>query len=217
MKNIKFLFALLLFVGMNANASESINGKEELIKQLSVDESFIAIMTNNSNIKLTCAFIGDVTKMSPELIQDIKRLKLQNVELRKIVEDKYPAYKKLSVEDKKEVISTIFNTSFSQTWFECAGQKWGNMLVCAGILGTGYVAITQALLKTRYCFSTALAADIAQEEATNGAATAIMEEEMLVESIWCARLGYTVTLAVSTAIGKCMYQLSKQVVTCGGQ
>ncbi|WP_394758292.1 hypothetical protein, partial [Flavobacterium sp.] len=161
MKNIKFLFALLLFVGMNANASESINGKEELIKQLSVDESFIAMMTNSSNIKLTCAFIGDVTKMSPKLIQDIKRLKLQNVELKKIVEDKYPAYKNLSLEDKKEVITTIFNTTFSQTWFECAGTKWGNMLVCAGILSTGWTVLTKVFLKTRYCFSTALAADIA--------------------------------------------------------
>lgn len=216
MKNIKFLFAFLLFVGMNANASETINGRENLIKQLSVDESFTAMLTNSSNINLTYLCIKDLSKMSPELIQDIKRLKLQNVELNKIVEDKYPAYKNLSVEDKKEVITTIFTTTFSQTWLQCVGMQFGNFVVCIGITKL-FDIYSQAAVRSLGCFATAVAADVSEEALSGGVATFVMPAEAIGESLWCARIGfgvYTGTMALATI---CATETIYKVLKCGPQ
>ncbi len=191
------IVCLLTITSIHANINN--NNLDKLVEKLNKSEHVSEYLENSLKVIVFNSLImnkGNATSNDTELFNTLisikKKTKLQ-------VYKNNPELLNLQKDDLEYIFS---KTTSGKNIGKCLSELIIDLATCAG----GGSAGTAAIRKFEWCMSAAVAADAAEEVATDGAATPILAEELVGESRAC------LWLAGLSASGACLQNFKDKII-----
>ncbi|RKS95526.1 hypothetical protein BC952_1216 [Flavobacterium limicola] len=190
MKNIKLLLGVLFLFVFQASAATVNYGNKELIAHMSVDEDVISLFENSSRTVIINYFASQGSvKLTDEQQIKINALKLQNEQYRLNINQKYPAYAGMNIEEQQKIMYTIGANGLAAASgarvMTCTSGFLYGAAKCTGDVGSLLVSSWKTL-KAAGCFVAAVSGAAVEEIASEGMATGIVAAEAapVLEGCW---------------------------------
>ncbi len=200
--NIIKITIVSLFILVSATMNAKTLDNENLIQKMSNDDDVAAFLTKSYALAFAVGSgstddLDTLNKESKKLLEDFTSSLTQDS---KKVNEKYPEFSNMNKEAKKETLREIIRRSSKvREYFKCFGVAITSEM--AGCLGLAAALLVQGKKRFFRCGGVAVAVDVAEIVATDGAAIPVVEVELKEELKFCWRMAFR---NFGSNVGVCM-------------